>query len=208
MIKTTIQSILHTLVWSVITGVIYTALFTAFAQVVFRNQANGSLVERDGKVIGSVYLAQQFTGTNYFWPRPSACSYGTGPSGIAASSGSNLGATSAKLQVAVSNNIVAFISGNNLPTNTVVPADMVYASASGLDPHISPEAAQLQIARVASSRGLPEDKVKALVAQYTESPQWGIFGQARVNVLLLNVELDKVQSEIKKAEANIAASKG
>ena len=161
-----------------------------FAQVAFRHQANGSLVERDGKIIGSEFLAQQFTGTNYFWPRPSACGYGTGPSGISASSGSNLGATSVKLQAAVSNNIVAFISGNNLPTNTVVPADMVYASASGLDPDISPEAAQLQMARVAVSRGLSEDKVKALVAQYTETPQWGIFGQARVKVLLLNVALD------------------
>ena len=190
MIKTTIQSILHTLVWSVIAGVIYTAVFTVFAQVVFRHQANGSLVERDGKIIGSVFLAQQFTGTNYFWPRPSACGYGTGPTGISASSGSNFGPTSAKLQAAVSNNIVAFITGNNLPTNTAVPADMVYASASGLDPDISPEAAQLQIARVAVSRGLSEDKVKALVAQYTESPQWGIFGQSRVKVLLLNVALD------------------
>ena len=190
MIKMIIQSIRHTLVWSVIAGVIYTAVFTVFAQVVFRHQANGSLVERDGKIIGSEFLAQQFTGTNYFWPRPSACGYGTGPSGISASSGSNFGATSAKLQAAVSNNIVAFITGNNLPTNTVVPADMVYASASGLDPDISPEAAQLQIARVAASRGLSQDRVKALVAQYTESPQWGIFGQARVKVLLLNVALD------------------
>ncbi len=192
MIKMLIQSIRHTLVWSVIAGVIYTAVFTVFAQVVFRHQANGSLVERDGKIIGSEFLAQQFTGTNYFWPRPSACGYGTGPSGISASSGSNFGATSAKLQAAVSNNIVAFITGNNLPTNTVVPADMVYASASGLDPDISPDAARLQIARVAASRGLSEDKVKALVAQYTESPQWGIFGQARVKVLLLNVALDRL----------------
>jgi potassium-transporting ATPase KdpC subunit len=202
MIKTIIQSIRHTLVWSVIAGVIYTAVFTVFAQVVFRHQANGSLVERDGKIIGSVYLAQQFTGTNYFWPRPSACSYGTGPSGISASSGSNFGATSAKLQAAVSNNIVAFISGNNLPTNTVVPADMVYASASGLDPHISPEAAQLQIARVAASRGLSQDKVKELVSRFTESPQWGIFGQARVNVLLLNVALDGLAAAPKSVALN------
>jgi K+-transporting ATPase ATPase C chain len=190
MIKTIFRSILHTLVWSVITGVIYTVVFTVFAQLLFKHQAEGSLVERNGKIIGSAWLAQQFTGTNYFWPRPSACGYGTGPSGISASSGSNLGATSAKLQQSVSNNIVAFISGNNLPTNTVVPADMVYASASGLDPHISPEAAQLQIARVAAARGLNADKVKDLVAKFTERPQWGIFGQARVNVLLLNSALD------------------
>src|SRR5580692_3099181 len=167
MIKTTIQSVLHTLLWTVVTGIAYPLVMTVFAQLCFHQQAEGSLVKRDGKVIGSVWLAQQFQGTNYFWPRPSACSYGTGPTGIAASSGSNLGPTSGALHTNVLNNIAAFISGNNLPTNTVVPADMVYASASGLDPHISPEAARLQIARVAVSRGMGEDKVKALVEQFT-----------------------------------------
>jgi len=98
------------------------------------------------------------------------------------------------------NNAAAFISGNNLPTNTIVPADMVYASASGLDPHISPEAARLQISRVAASRGLSADKVKDLVEQYVEPPQWGFLGQARVNVLLLNVALDQAQASMKKAE--------
>jgi K+-transporting ATPase ATPase C chain len=164
-------------------------------------------VEKDGKIIGSALLAQQFQGTNYFWPRPSACSYGTGPSGIAASSGSNLGPTSGSLYTNVQNNIAAFISGNNLPTNTVVPADMVFASASGLDPHISPEAARLQISRVAASRGMSENKIKALVDQFTEPPQWGFLGQARVNVLLLNVALDKAHAEAKKAETG-APSKG
>jgi K+-transporting ATPase ATPase C chain len=107
----------------------------------------------------------------------------------------------------VQNNIAAFISGNNLPTNTVVPADMVFASASGLDPHISPEAARLQISRVAASRGMSEDKIKALVDQFTEPPQWGFLGQARVNVLLLNVALDRAQAGTKKAETG-APSKG
>jgi len=101
------------------------------------------------------------------------------------------------LQTNVMNNVAAFISGNNLPTNTVVPADMAFASASGLDPHISPEAARLQIARVAASRGVSEDKVKALVDQFTEPPQWGFLGQARVNVLLLNVALDEMASSKK-----------
>ncbi len=192
MIKTTIRSILHTILWSIITGVIYTVAFTVFAQLVFKRQAEGSLVVRDSKIIGSQWLAQQFTGTNYFWPRPSACSYGTGASGIVASSGSNLGPTSAPLRTNALGNIAAFISGNNLPTNTIVPADMIYASASGLDPHISPEAAQLQMARVAAARGLSADKVNELVAKFTEPPQWGIFGQARVNVLLLNVALDEL----------------
>ncbi len=192
MIKLTIQSILQTIVWTVVAGLAYPLVMTVIAQFLFHDQANGSLVTRDGQIIGSALLAQQFQGTNYFWPRPSANGYGTGPSGIAASSGSNLGPTSSKLQAAVSNNIAAFISGNNLPTNAVVPADMAYASASGLDPHISPEAARLQIARVAASRGLSEGKVKELVEKFIEPPQWGIFGETRVNVLKLNLALDRL----------------
>jgi K+-transporting ATPase ATPase C chain len=189
--KLLLQSIRQTVLWSLVTGILYPVVITIIAQVAFHDQANGSLVTRDGKLIGSALLAQQFTGSNYFWPRPSACTYGTGPTGINASSGSNLGPTSGQLQTNVQNNAAAFISGNNLPTNTVVPADMVFASASGLDPHISPEAAQLQVARVAASRGMAVDKVKNLVEQYVEPPQWGFLGQARVNVLMLNVALDQ-----------------
>jgi len=195
--KLIIQSVAQTLLWTVLTGVVYTLAITAIAQVAFKDQANGSLVMRDGKIIGSALLAQQFQGTNYFWPRPSACTYGTGPSGLVASSGSNLGPTSAPLQTNVVNNVAAFISGNNLPTNTVVPADMAFASASGLDPHISPEAAQMQVTRVAASRGVGEDKIKTLVEKFTEPPQWGFLGQARVNVLLLNVALDEMDSSKK-----------
>ena len=197
MIKLVIQSVRQTILWTIVTGVGYSLVITAIAQLAFKDKANGSLVVRDGKILGSALLAQQFQGTNYFWPRPSACTYGTGPAGLVASSGSNLGPTSAPLQTNVMNNVAAFISGNNLPTNTVVPADMAFASASGLDPHISPEAARLQIARVAVSRGVSEDKVKALVDQFTEPPQWGFLGQARVNVLLLNVALDEMASNKK-----------
>jgi K+-transporting ATPase ATPase C chain len=197
MLKLTLQSAKQTLLWTIVTGVVYPLLITVIAHVAFKNQANGSLVTRDGKLVGSALLAQQFTGTNYFWPRPSACTYGTSASGIVASSGSNLGPTSAPLQTNVMNNIAAFISGNNLPTNTIVPADMVFASASGLDPHISPDAARLQIGRVAAARGVSEDKVRALVDQFTEPPQWGFLGQARVNVLLLNVALDEMKSNKK-----------
>lgn len=194
MIKLIIQSTKQTLLWTLVTGIGYSLVITAIAQLAFKDKANGSLVVRDGKILGSALLAQQFQGTNYFWPRPSACTYGTGAAGLVASSGSNLGPTSGPLQTNVMNNVAAFISGNNLPTNTVVPADMAFASASGLDPHISPEAARLQIARVAASRGVSEDKVKALVERFTESPQWGFLGQARVNVLLLNVALDEMAS--------------
>jgi len=195
MIKLIIQSVRQTIVWTLVTGVGYSLAITAIAQLAFKDKANGSLVVRDGKIIGSALLAQQFQGTNYFWPRPSACTYGTGAAGLVASSGSNLGPTSGPLQTNVMNNVAAFISGNNLPTNTVVPADMAFASASGLDPHISPEAAQLQIGRVAASRGLSEEKVKALVGRFTEPPQWGFLGQARVNVLLLNVALDEMSAK-------------
>jgi K+-transporting ATPase ATPase C chain len=189
------QSIRQLILWTIVTGAIYPIVITLIAQTAFHDQANGSLVTRDGKIIGSALLAQQFQGSNYFWPRPSACSYGTGPTGINASSGSNLGPTSGALQTNVANNASAFISGNNLPTNTVVPADMVFASASGLDPHISPEAAQLQIARVAAARGLPKDQVTALVDKFTEAPQWGFLGEPRVNVLLLNVALDELPAK-------------
>jgi K+-transporting ATPase ATPase C chain len=201
MIKLMIQAVRQTLLWSIVAGVIYPVIMTVFAQVAFPKQANGSLVEKDGKLIGSALLAQQFQGTNYFWPRPSACSYGTGGTGITASSGSNLGPTSGALHTNVVNNIAAFISGNNLPSNTVVPADMIFASASGLDPHISPEAARLQISRVAASRGLSADEVKELTERFVEPPQWGFLGQERVNVLLLNVALDRLQAGGKRAAA-------
>jgi K+-transporting ATPase ATPase C chain len=191
--KVILQAIRQTIVWTLICGVAYPVVMTLIAQLAFPEQANGSLLSRDGKIIGSALLAQQFTGSNYFWPRPSACTYGTGPAGLAPSSGSNLGPTSGALQTNVQNNAAAFISGNNLPTNTVVPADMVFASASGLDPHISPEAARLQIARVAASRGLSVDQVTGLVRKFTEGPQWGFLGEPRVNVLLLNVALDESQ---------------
>jgi K+-transporting ATPase ATPase C chain len=190
MIKLILQSLRQTLVWTVVTGVVYPLLITIVAQLAFKEQANGSLIMRDGKIVGSALLAQQFTGTNYFWPRPSACTYGTGPSGLVASSGSNLGPTSGALRTNVLNNAAAFISGNDLPTNTVVPADMVFASASGLDPHISPEAARLQIARVAAARHLSQDQARTLVDRFVEPPQWGFLGESRVNVLLLNLALD------------------
>jgi len=175
-----------------ICGLAYPAAMTILAQLAFPRQANGSLVLREGKIAGSALLAQQFTGSNYFWPRPSACAYGTGPAGLVPSGASNLGPTSGQLQTNVNNNTAAFRGGNNLPANTPVPADMVFASASGLDPHISPEAARLQIARVAAARGLSPDPVAALVEKFTEGSQWGFLGEPRVNVLLLNIALDEI----------------
>jgi K+-transporting ATPase ATPase C chain len=188
MFKLTLQSLRHLLLWTVLTGLLYPLVITVVAQLAFSKQAAGSLVERNGKLVGSALLAQQFQGTNYFWPRPSADTYATVASGA-----SNLGPTSGQQLTNVLNNLAAFRSGNNLATNAPVPADMVYASGSGLDPHISPEAARLQIDRVAAARRLPATKVQALVAQFTEPPQLGFLGEPRVNVLLLNLALDAVK---------------
>ena len=188
MIKLTLQSLRHLLIWTAITGLAYPLVVTVVAQLAFSKAANGSLVERNGKLVGSALLAQQFQGTNYFWPRPSSATYATVPSGA-----SNLGPTSGAQQTNVLSNLAAFRSGNHLATNAVVPADMVYASGSGLDPDISPGAAELQVARVAAARGWTADKVRALVAQYSQAPQLGFLGEPRVNVLLLNLALDAVK---------------
>ena len=195
MFKLTLQAIRQTIVWSVIAGIIYPLVFTVFAQLVFPKQANGSLIMRDGKLVGSEWMAQQFTGTKYFWPRPSAATYGTGATGLNAGSGSNLGPTSAQLQTNVRTNAKALRDAQKLPADAPVPADLVYASASGVDPHISPEAARFQISRVAAERGMGEDKVRALVERYVEPPQLGFLGQARVNVLQLNLALDAADSK-------------
>jgi K+-transporting ATPase ATPase C chain len=184
--KLLIQSILLTIVFTVITGVLYPLAMTGIAQVAFKDKANGSLIEKNGQIVGSELLAQQFTGEKYFWPRPSAASYGTVPSGA-----SNLGPTSQKLHDAVVTNAAAFRVAHKLATDAPVPADMVFASGSGLDPHISPEAARAQAARVAAARGVSVDSIKALVEKSIEPPQWGFLGEARVNVLKLNLALDK-----------------
>lgn len=192
MIKLTIQAIRQTLIWTAVTGVLYPLVMTVLLQLAFHRQAEGSLIEWDGKIVGSELLAQQFQGPTYFWPRPSAATYGTGPAGLVASSGSNLGPTSAQLQTNVRTNAKALRDAHKLAADAPVPADLVYASASGLDPHISPQAARFQIARVAAARGLSKDQVGALVERFTEPPQWGFLGEARVNVLLLNLELDSI----------------
>jgi K+-transporting ATPase ATPase C chain len=189
-IKVTLQSILQTLAWTVVCGVILPLCLTGVFQVLFPHQANGSLLTVGGKIVGSELMAQQFTGDRYFWPRPSACAYGSSPSGLVTSSGSNLGPTSAQLQANVQANAKSLRAAHHLPDNAPVPADLVFASASGLDPHISPEAARFQVARVAAARGLSADRVSALVERHVEPSQWGFLGEPRVNVLVLNLALD------------------
>lgn len=187
MIKLIIQSIRQTILWTVVTGIAYPLVITGIAQLAFHDQANGSLVVRDGNVVGSALIAQQFQTDKYFWPRPSAGGYATVPSGA-----SNLGPTSAALQSNVLANAAAIRTANKLPADAPIPADLLFTSGSGLDPHISPAAARLQVARVAAARGVSADSVSALVEKLVEPPQWGFLGEARLNVLRLNLALDEM----------------
>ena len=172
---------------SVITGLIYPLLVMGIGQALFPQQAAGSLIERDGKLIGSRLIGQNFADPQYFWGRPSATA--PQPYNAAASSGSNLGPLNPVLKDAVESRVKALRTAD--PGNTQpVPIDLVTASASGLDPHISPAAADYQIARVARARGLAPQAVRNLVVQHTEARQWGVFGEPRVNVLELNLALD------------------
>ena len=174
------------LVLSLVTGVAYPLAVTAIAQGVFPAQAAGSLVERDGRVVGSALLGQSFTEPRHFWGRPSATS--PTPYNAANSGGSNLGPTNPALVEAVQARIAALRAAD--PQNTQpIPVDLVTASASGLDPHISVAAARYQAARVAGARGLAPAQVEALVAAHTESPWLGFLGEPRVNVLALNLAL-------------------
>ncbi|OOG64130.1 potassium-transporting ATPase subunit C [Rhodanobacter sp. B04] len=178
------------LLMTAITGVLYPLVATGLAQLVFPRQANGSLIVKDGKPIGSVLIGQSFTDPKYFWGRPSATTP-QADNGVN-SGGSNLGPTNPALTDAVKQRIAALRAAD--PGNTApVPVDLVTASASGLDPEISPAAAQYQLARVAKARGLGTTQVQALVDEYTSGRQLGVFGEPRVNVLQLNLALDAPQ---------------
>jgi potassium-transporting ATPase KdpC subunit len=175
------------LIFTVITGIIYPLTVTGIAQVVFPHQANGSLIVVDGKAHGSELIGQQFDDPKYFWGRPSAAGYNA-----AASSGSNYGPMNSALIDSVQARIDALKaadSNNTLP----IPVDLVTASGSGLDPHVSVAAALYQVSRVASARGVSEAEVESLVEKYTEGRQFGFLGESRVNVLKLNLALDGVR---------------
>lgn len=178
------------LFFTVLTGLLYPLFITGFAQVLFPGKANGSLIRIDNKVIGSELIGQKFTDSAYFQGRPSATDYSTLPGG-----GSNLSPTSSDLKKKVDERRRDFIAFNNLDAKTDVPVEMLTASGSGLDPHISARSAMLQISRVAAFRKFNEEKSRELVklvARCTEEPQFSLLGEARINVLLLNLELDKM----------------
>jgi K+-transporting ATPase ATPase C chain len=185
MLKELKPAILITFVLTIITGILYPLAVTGIAQTIFRKQANGSLIEHDGKVIGSEIIGQNFTKPEYFHPRPSQNSYDAANSG-----GSNLGPTNPALADRLKKDAAQFRKDNPDYTGPI-PADAITASASGLDPEITPANAQAQAARVAQARGVSGDVVRNLVAANTQERELGVLGEPRVNVLKLNMALDQ-----------------
>ena len=176
------------LIMTIITGVIYPLLITAVAQLIYPDQANGSLVQFEGKAVGSTLIGQKFTDPKYFWPRPSGVDYNPMPS-----SGTNLGPTSSVLRDSVAARATMLRTSTN--ATDPIPSDLLFASGSGLDPEISPEAARFQVDRVATARQLDQSQRTALlllIHRQTEGPWLGIFGQPRVNVLKLDLALDSL----------------
>ena len=187
----TIIALKFLLVMTVLTGIVYPLFMTGLAQLSFPTKANGSLVMKGGKIIGSELIGQKFDSSIYFWSRPSAIGYNPIPSGA-----SNYGPTSdtLKKQVIARRNI--FAMKNSITDIMDVPKEMIFASGSGLDPHISPEAALLQLKRVASARNFNEaqiQKIQQLIENKTEEPQFFLFGEPRINVFELNLALDNIR---------------
>jgi K+-transporting ATPase, C subunit len=188
--KQTIIALKFLLVMTVLTGIIYPLVMTGLAQLSFPSKANGSLIKKDGKIIGSKLIGQKFDSTIYFWSRPSAIDYNPIPSGA-----SNLGPTSDKLKKQVVERRILFATMNTIVDTTAIPKEMLFASASGLDPHISQKAALLQVDRIAKARNfnaIQKQNLVQSVINITETPQFLVLGEERVNVLILNLELDKL----------------
>jgi potassium-transporting ATPase KdpC subunit len=179
------------LAMTILTGIVYPLIITGLSQIVFPVRGNGSLVKIDGRVLGSELIGQRFDSIAYFWSRPSAIDYNPMPSG-----GSNLGPTSEKLKKQIQNNKNIFILKNMIKDTTRLPVEMITASASGIDPHISPGAALMQVDRIVKARKFDisqKQKVIDLVHNKTEKRQFSIFGEEKINVFHLNLELDKIK---------------
>ena len=188
------QAFLIFIVFSFLCGFIYPLFITAVSQFLFPKRSNGSIISSDNKIVGSELIGQQFNSPKYFHGRPSATDPAYNASG---SMGSNFGPSHAKFIEVVKKRIEEVRHENGLPSNTTIPADLVLASASGLDPHISVESVMLQVNRIAKERRLPESELEGLVRQQIEHPLWGIWGQPRVNVLKLNLKLDEASGKSK-----------
>ena len=189
--KQTIIAIKFLLVMTLLTGVIYPFFMTGVAQLIFPAKANGSLITKDGRIEGSELIGQKFDSTIYFWSRPSAIDYNPVPSGA-----SNLGPTSEKLKKQVEERRRLFATSNSIADTSVIPKEMLFASASGLDPHISPEAALLQVKRVAMARNLSDTQIQQvlqLIKNKTLGLQFFRFGDPRINVFELNLALDSIK---------------
>jgi potassium-transporting ATPase KdpC subunit len=192
--KTALRAIKLFLILSVLTGFIYPVLVTVIGQALFPQQANGSLIEKKGKAIGSKLIGQKFTDEKYFWPRPSAIDYNPFPSG-----GSNLGPTSETLQDSVIARQARFQNDN--PGTGKIPRDLLFTSSSGLDPDISPDAGRFQVNRIALARGLDNDaqnRLFSLIESQIQQPDFGILGEPRINVLRLNLALDSTFANYQK----------
>jgi K+-transporting ATPase ATPase C chain len=183
--KNLITAVLMTIATTVLLGIAYPLVVTGLAQVMFPKQANGQLIEKDGKIIGSRIIGQGFSAPEYFHSRPSAAGAGYD---AANSAGSNLGPTNQRLIDRVKSDVASAQADN---PGTPVPIDLVTTSASGFDPHITPAAAEFQLSRVAKARSISVQQLRTLVAKHTEGRQLGVLGEPRVNVLELNLELDK-----------------
>jgi len=175
---------------TIVTGLIYPLFITLISIIVFPGKASGSMIEKDGKIIGSELIGQKFESDKYFWSRPSAIDYNPMPSG-----GSNLGPTSAALKKSYDDRKKNFVEKNMIKDASAIPNEMFFASASGVDPHISPLSALLQVERVAKARNFDQSKKEKLIQlidSLSEKPQFGFLGNSVVNILLLNLELDKM----------------
>jgi len=193
------QAIKLTIVLTILLGIIYPLAITGIANVIFPHQAQGSLIERDGKVVGSELIGQNFAAPGYFHGRPSAA--GDKGYDASSSSGSNLGPTNKTYISTVQQRLKDILEANPGTSASQVPIDIVTASGSGLDPEISPAAAELQVARISKARGIGEDDVRLLVRQNTRARQYGVLGEPGVNVLALNLALDKLSPPKTQAKA-------